>query len=139
MHVLALAQKAVDNASKDTLLQEMMNICALNPTTTSLEKLEGCKCLPVRQRSSGRVVLMDRSAEFAILDRREYGEMFDTKINILDFSLEQVHSLTPFLRAFRLQDRYISLLVKEETKVQNGSLNQGLTHDMRKKAYAIYR
>jgi hypothetical protein len=138
MHVMALAQKSMENASKDIVMQEMMNICALDPTAESLQKLSDCKCLPIR-KSDGTVVMMDRSAEFSILDRREYEEIFRHEINIMDFSLEQVHTLMPFLLAFGLQDRYISRQVKEETKVQGGFLHQGLTDDLRKKAYAICR
>jgi hypothetical protein len=139
MHLAALKQKAASNASKDVLFQEMMNISALNPTALSLEKLATCKCLPVRQGSSGEVVLMNKFAEFAIVDRLEYGDMFDRKISILDLSLEQVHSVAPFLQAIAINDRYLSKLVKEETRVRNGSLDQRLTNDLRNKGYAICR
>jgi hypothetical protein len=139
MHVRALEQKTSDNPVEDDMLQEMMNICALNPTVESLKRLGGCKCLPVRQRTSGAVVWTNCSAEFVILDRREYGEIFQNTINLMDFSLEQVHALGPFLEALGLQNRYISQQIKEETKVQVRFFNHSLTEDLRKKTYAICR
>jgi hypothetical protein len=139
MHVMALVQKSENNASKDAILQEMMNICALGPTCESLKSLSDCKCLPIKEAETGQVVLMDRSAHFAILDRREYGEIFNNSIKMMDFTLEQVHALSPFLKALSLENKYISRQIKEKTKVLDGSFHSRLTDDFRSKAYAICR
>jgi hypothetical protein len=65
--------------------------------------------------------------------------MFDGKIRLLDFSLEEVHSLELFLLAMGLGTRYLSIAVTESTTAQGNELHLGLTSDLRKKAYAIYR
>jgi hypothetical protein len=138
MHIVSLKQKAEDEPNKATIFQEMLNICALNPTSEVLRTLEGCKCLPVKTQS-GATVWYACSTDFAIVDRREYGAMFDGKIRILDFSLEEVHSLRPFLLALGLEERHLSIAVKENTTAQDNDLHARLTRDLRKKAYAIYR
>ncbi|KAF2464794.1 uncharacterized protein BDR25DRAFT_380700 [Lindgomyces ingoldianus] len=138
MHIVALTQKVLEQADKTTALQEMLNICALNPTSEALESLRNCECLPIKTQS-GATEWHDCSTDFAIVDRREYGAMFEGKVRILDFSLEEVHSLQRFLFALGLGTRYISRLVEEKTYVQDNELDPQLTCDMRKKAYAIYR
>lgn len=104
MHVAALKQKAEDDPNKATLFQEMLSICALNPTSEVMRTLKNCKCLPLKLQS-GATVWYDYSSDFAIVDRREYGVMFDGKIRLLDFSLEEVHSLELFLLAMGLGTR----------------------------------
>jgi hypothetical protein len=116
----------------------MLNICALNPTSEMLRTLKNCKCL-LFKLLSGATVWYDYSTDFAIVDRREYRVMFDGKIRLLDFSLEEVHSLEPFLLAVDLGTRYLSIAVKESTTAQGNELHPGLTSDLRSKAYAIYR
>jgi hypothetical protein len=139
MHVLALKEKTLANPSKQDALDEMLNICALSPTPKALEKLYGCKCLPVKL-ASGEIRWMDRSGDFAIVDRREYGELFKDRINVLDFSLEEVHNLNPFLSGLGLAERYMSQSVWETTTTpSDGTIRERLTNDLRKKAYAIFR
>lgn len=139
MHIRALIQKASDNPDKEKILQEIRNICALNPTPEALwTKLSDCVCLPVRH-PSGEVKWFSCADAFAVVDRCEYGKMFRDKIMTLDFSLEEVHFLEKFLLGLRLEARFLSKAVTEETRVQDGLLHQELTNDLRKKAYAICR
>lgn len=138
MHVLALIEKTSENPNKRDIIQEMLNICAFDLTPQTLEDLSECKCLPVK-RPSGELRWQNKSGAFAIVDRREYGEIFAGKVNFLDFSLEEVHSLNSLLVGLGLEGRYTSKAVREITTVQGGSLNQRLTTDLRKKAYAICR
>ncbi|KAF2667223.1 hypothetical protein BT63DRAFT_481662 [Microthyrium microscopicum] len=139
MHILALCQKALENPEKSRILEEMRNICALQPTEVLLRsKLSDSKFLPIRN-CAGDLTWASASSTYAIIDRREYGTVFAGKICLLDFTLEAVHSLRPFLSALGLQCRYLSALVKEETKVQEGLLDQYFTNDLRQKAYAICR
>lgn len=119
-------------------MQEMLNICAFNPIPKSLEELSACKCLPVKLRS-GAIDWQDRSGQFAIIDRREYGELFSGRVNFLDFTLEEVHSLRSLLVGLGLEDRYTSKTVQETTTVRGGLASERLSKDLRRKAYAICR
>jgi hypothetical protein len=138
MHIRSLKQKARENPNKRDIMQEMLNICAFNPTAESLEDLSRCKCLPVKL-SSGPVDWQDHTGDFAIVDRREYGDLFAGKVNFLDFSLEELHSLKLLLVGLGLRERYTSKAAKETTTVRGGSVSQHLTNDLRKKAYAVCR
>jgi hypothetical protein len=138
MHILALRQKSLDNPDSQSILQEILNICALNPTPEAIRKLSDCKFLPVRLPSGERRWL-DYAGEFAIIDRREYGDLFLGKIQLLDFSLEEIHPLKLFLSYLGLAERYMSKAVKEETTVEGGSFSRSLTKDLRNKSYAICR
>jgi len=138
MHVSALVKKVAEEPDKIAVFQEMLNICTLNPTPESLQDLKGCSCLPVRTQS-GTIEWCNPSAHFAILDRREYEAVFEGKIRILDFTLEEVHSIRPFLISFGLSTRFLSSAVEEKTTARDNEFDTKLTNDMRKKAYAIYR
>ena len=138
MHVEALKRKASNDPDKRDIFQAVLNICAFNPTPETLEKLSDCKCLPVKLKSGIRQ-WCDRSGRFAIVDRREYERSFAGKIDVLDFSMEETHAIKPFLLGLGLEERYMSKAVKEETKALDGSIDQRLTQDLRKKAYAICR
>ncbi|ATZ46359.1 hypothetical protein BCIN_01g09700 [Botrytis cinerea B05.10] len=138
MHIVALQKRALENPDKHGILRELRNICALNPTAALRDKISKCKCLPVC-RPSQEVEWMDSTDSFAIIDRKEHGDIFKNKINVLDFSLEEVHSVNQFLVELGLEGRYTSGAVKEGTKIEDGLLNDGLTKDLRRKAYAICR
>jgi hypothetical protein len=117
----------------------MRNICALNPKPDDLwPKLSDCKCFQVR-KLFGEVEWSSCSGAFAVVDRTDYGNLFRDKIATLDFSLEDVHSLKVFLQGLRLEQKYLSNAVSEETRVEGGVFNAELTDDLRRKAYAIAR
>lgn len=140
MHVLALEQKVLQSANKQTIIEEMQNICGLNPTPRSLKRLSTCKCFPVKI-SSDQVEWVHCSSEFAVVDRDELGMLFEKTgmVRMLDFSLEEVHSIKLFLYAMGLQNRYLSVAAVEKTSVQDSSLEPFLTSELGRKAYAICR
>ncbi|TGO31378.1 hypothetical protein BPAE_0001g02500 [Botrytis paeoniae] len=139
MHILALQKRALENPDKEGILRELRNICALNPTRNVLrDKLSKCKCFPV-YRPSQIIEWMDSTGSFAIVDRKEHGDVFRNKINVLDISLEEVHSINQFLVELGLEGRFTSRAVKENTKIEDGLLNDALIEDLRRKAYAICR
>jgi len=138
MHINALEQKAANGPEKQGILQEMVNIGAFNPTPDIFKKLDRCKCFPVKS-NSGTVNWVDRSRDFVIVDRRELGELFKGKLNMLDLTLEEVHCVRSFLDGMRLQDQYLSNAVQPRTSAEGGSFNQALTDDLRRKSYAICR
>jgi hypothetical protein len=138
MHIKALKQRAAETPDRAAIMREMVNICALDPAAGALDTLSECKCLPVK-RTSGEVDWVACSEDFAIIDRLEYGDIFRGKVDVLDFSLEEVHRISQFLFGLKLQGRYMSRRVEEKTGVEGGTLNRRLTEDLRKKAYAISR
>jgi hypothetical protein len=139
MHIHALSQKALFSPDKQSVQQEMRNICALNPKPDDLwPKLSTCECFPVR-KPSGEVEWLSCSGAFAVVDRIDYGNLFRDKIATLDFSLEDVHCLKVFIHGLKLEPKYLSNAVTEETRVEGGILNAELTNDLRRKAYAIAR
>ncbi|KAF7949568.1 uncharacterized protein EAE97_003077 [Botrytis byssoidea] len=138
MHIIALQKRALENPDKEGILRELRNICALNPTVALRDKLSKCKCFPV-YRPSQEVEWLDSTDSFAIVDRKEHGDVFRNKINVLDFSLEEVHSVNQFLVELGLEGRFTSRAVKEDTKIEDGLLSDALTNDLRRKAYAICR
>jgi hypothetical protein len=138
MHIKALLQKARAKANSGEILREIRNICALNPTIESVQPLENEKFLPVRF-PSGYVELVGISQSFILADSREHEAIFKSKVAMLDFSLEEIHSIKGFLSLLRLENRNISKIVAEETSVEDGVLNQPLTDVFRRKAYAVCR
>ncbi|KAF2103412.1 hypothetical protein NA57DRAFT_31443 [Rhizodiscina lignyota] len=138
MHINALEQKAANEPEKQDILQEMLNICAFNPTPDALKRLGNCECFPIKPQL-GNLAWVNGSSDFAIIDRREYGELFSGKLKILDLTLEEVHSIKDFLDAMQLEERYLSSAVKPKTSAEGGSLSRTLTDDLRKKSYAICR
>lgn len=140
MHVSALKKKALGNSDKEDILKDMLNICAFDPEPRSLvDELGDCKCLPIRTCLGEIKWESPNTGRFVIVNRKDYGKMFAETVNALNFSLEEAHRLQMLLHALRLEDRYLSKLVKEETAVSGGSTNQKLTNDLRKKAHAICR
>jgi len=143
MHILALEQKVADipdNPDQEAVLEEMLNISALNPPPGALKRLADCKCFPVKlPLPSNSIEWHNRLDDFAIIDRREYGEQFGGKIRMLDLSLEKVHSIRGFLDGMDLERKYLSNAVTRKTSAEHGSLHRLLTEDLRKKAYAICR
>jgi hypothetical protein len=139
MHVHALREKASNlPPNKQDIKQAILNISAFKPSSDSLKGLIDCRCFPVK-KPSGRLIWISSRCEFAIIDRREYGESFSKKIDMLDFSLEEVHSMKSFLVGLGLDEKFISNAVKEETKVEGGSIDHSRTNDMRRKSYAVCR
>ncbi|TEY73343.1 hypothetical protein BOTCAL_0079g00080 [Botryotinia calthae] len=138
MHIVALQKRALEDPDKEGILRELRNICALNPTAALRDKISKCKCLPVC-RPSQEVEWLDSTDSLAIIDRKEHGDIFKQKINVLDFSLEEVHSVNQFLVGLGLEGRYTSRAVKEGTRIEDGLFNDALTKDLRRKAYAICR
>ena len=148
MHIASLIEKSSDSPDQDTILQEMhkkmilqemLNICALNPKAESLQaKLMDCKCFPVR-KPSGEIEWLDSTKRFAIVDRADYAVMFRDKVNTLDFSLEEVHSLKVLLVGLNLEKHYLSNATTEETEAEEAMADSPLTVDLRSKAYAITR
>lgn len=139
MHIVSLIQKSSGSPDKDEILQEMRNICALSPDPGVLHtKLRDCKCFPVKNLS-GHIEWLSSAHQYAIVDRDDYGRLFTGIVKILDLTLEEVHSVKPLLRGLDLEKNCLSNVVEEETRVETSRVNNVLTEDIRRKAYAIAR
>jgi len=139
MHIASLIEKSTDSPDKEMILQEMLNICALNPNAETLQaKLKDCRCFPVHMLS-GEIEWLDSTKRFAIVDRVDYAAMFRDKVNTLEFTLEEVHSVKVLLLGLNLEKEYISNAATEETEVEEAMADSLLTADLRSKAYAITR
>jgi len=76
---------------------------------------------PVRQ-PQGSVQLVNASMPFAIPDRQHWEEAFKDKISMLDFSLSAIQRLKPFLQWLDLESRYLSVGVREGSRVRPDAL-----------------
>lgn len=118
----------------------ILHINTLQPTAESLQPLWELAIFPVKLHD-GRVKLQPRSFDFAIVDRQNLADAFDGRARLLDFSLEEVWKLEPFLSCFDLEDRYLSRMVEERSSIKEGSSDPHsvLTRNLRRKAYALFR
>ena len=105
---------------------------------TSLDDLRLCNVLPVKG-ADGQLTLKNSRAVFLIVDRLEYGDLFKDKLPVLDFGLEEIHALQPFLSALSLKFRHMSHLIKETSSVNGCQMDVVLSNEMRTKAHALLR
>ncbi len=113
-------------------------ISSREPTREALGILRACNILPIKG-TDGQVSLKHAASRFAIVDRLQYGDLFRGEVPMLDFGLEDIHELRPFLLALNLEDRYMSRTVKEVSMTNASTLDPVLSRSMREKAYAIFR
>lgn len=115
----------------------------MKPKSADLNILLTCKFLPVRglQRGAGtEIELRSSQSDFVIVDRSKVARIFEDDLEFLDFSLEEILQLKPFLRAMGLSDKYLSKLYSEETDCQGESmLDSRLTADFNSRAYELLR
>lgn len=113
-------------------------INSMGPQTGSLEQLKELKILPV-QMPNGVVNLQSTRDAFSIVDRDPLRKAFRGKISMLDYSLEEVRILRPFLSSLGLEDRFLSRTVTEESTARESSFDRVLTSEFRAKAYTLFR
>lgn len=114
----------------------------LQTETTRLdpEPIRQAKVFPVRY-PTGTIVLSSVSADFAIGDREKLNTMFRDKITLLDFDMEEIRRLGPLIEWLKLQDRYLSNSVEEDSFIVGDLKNPISTpnRDLKRKAYHITR
>lgn len=99
------------------------------------------RILPVKLPSDGDVILSARDTEFFIVDQEELFAAFGSQVKCLDFSLQEVCRLKPFIVWAGLESSYLSRCVQEVSRV-NGGMEWPLRdpkRDIKKKAYALLR
>lgn len=110
----------------------------MDPTTEDVAGLQRSNIFPVIL-TNGQKTFTNTTADFAIVDRSEYGSAFVGRIRILDYSIEEVRACRPLLLALGLKRSHLSELVEEKTTVQAGVINSELSQSFRLKAYALFR
>jgi hypothetical protein len=104
------------------------------------DKATHCRVFPVILPNGSRSVLTALE-NFAIIDRQHYALHLRGNITLLDFSMEEVRRLRPFLKWAGLTDRYLSRLVTERTVVDDDFCNEDkpMTGHLVRKAGAFAR
>jgi hypothetical protein len=139
MHIDALKlETGTGNPARARVLELIECICGYDPSPRELSELEDCKCFPINVPGQA-LECMACSDTFVVGDRRQYLEMFRDKIPWLDFSLEEIHSYEKFFSGLGIQKKFLSVILQSETDASETSIHDGLTMDVRRKAYAICR
>ena len=115
----------------------------MNPEQADLEVLLDSNFLPVRalRPDSGyELSLQSCRHEFAINNRSRLAELFNGHVSFLDFELEEVRQLEPFLRSLDLEDKYLSNVCGEETACSgNGLIDTRRTAEFKERSYDLLR
>ncbi|KAH6999499.1 hypothetical protein EDB80DRAFT_724771 [Ilyonectria destructans] len=85
------------------------------------EPLRRAKIFPVHF-PGGEVKLFTGETNFAIVDRVTLGVYFAGQVKTLDFDLNEVHEIVPFIQWLGLEERYLSRSVKEISTVDQTDL-----------------
>jgi hypothetical protein len=143
MLIEELSRVASSNPTVDDVKSLIWQINSFSPTRKVVEKLKPLTIFPVKaaSRSIAPVVLRARNESFSIIDRQPWADAFQGQIDLLDFSLEEVRKLRPFLSSFDLESRYLSRAIAETSSFQGEVREQSRkrTRQIRNRAYAIAR
>ncbi|ENH67493.1 hypothetical protein FOC1_g10010770 [Fusarium oxysporum f. sp. cubense race 1] len=95
---------------------------------------------PVRYPNKS-VKLQSGRTQFAIADRKALGDIFAPQAKMLDFTLDEVRRLRPFLSWLDLESRYLSTSVREISTVAGGLMDklQYQDREFRQKADGLFR
>jgi hypothetical protein len=98
------------------------------------------RIFPVKH-PNGAVTCASITTEFFVTDREPLRECFETVVKLLDFTLEDVVKLGPFLDWVRLGDRYLSHRVKEIASFHGGEATPILNpnRQIKNRAHALLR
>lgn len=114
----------------------------MNPKKEDLSSLLEVNFLPIlRINPPGEALRFQNSrSNFSIIDRTKLGEIFKSHTGFLDYSLEEVQNLAPFLKALGLSNKFLSRLCIEETACgDSGLMDLDLTEKFRNRAYYLLR
>lgn len=138
--VQGLYTLASEQPSLVGIKQMIIAINDMTPSREDLNLLISRRVLPLRN-VVGNEVLRLRSSEddFAIIDRRKLENIFRDHTQLLDFSLEEVSQLQPFMSALGLENKYISRISSEQTTCDDGVEDMNLTESFQQRAYHLLR
>lgn len=139
MHVQALQQLSlIRPLDGPALKQSMLLISSMEPNPEDIKDLVHTNIFSVKP-VEGPKTYTNSVADFAIVDRSEYGSAFKGKINLLDFTTREARDCRPFLFALGLKGKHLSEMVEETTSVKEGVIDKLLTRQFRLKANALVR
>ncbi|OGM49543.1 hypothetical protein ABOM_001651 [Aspergillus bombycis] len=135
--------KLVDQGSTSASIEEVKEtIWLLNKylqtddEVPDSQSIRDAKVFPVRDLN-GQTLLRSCDEAFSIADRKHLYDWFAGKAHFLDFSVNDIHRLEPFLNWVGLERRYLSVSVKEISRVGNDS-HQSLVSKDREIALRAY-
>ncbi|KAK1753770.1 hypothetical protein QBC47DRAFT_303960 [Echria macrotheca] len=113
---------------------------ATAPRNFAPDRVLANRIFPVRS-PGGEVSLCRGTDAFSLLDRKLLGEAFAGVASFLDCSLQELHTLQPFIQWAGLGNRYLSASVKEITSADRESTRSiSSSHrDIKAKAHALLR
>lgn len=117
-------------------------INAMDPKESDLLPLVQHNILPVRitGHASAGISLQNCRRNFTVIDRTKLADIFTGHVGLLDFSLEEVRQLEPFLQALDLGKKYLSRVCTEESACSDdGDLDEILTDKFKDRAYHLLR
>ncbi|KAF4452438.1 hypothetical protein F53441_4718 [Fusarium austroafricanum] len=87
------------------------------------------------------VKLQSGRTQFAIADRKALGDIFAPQAKMLDFTLDEVRRLRPFLSWLDMESRYLSTSVREISTVAGGRMDKLRypSREIAQKADGLYR
>ncbi|KAI1342846.1 hypothetical protein F5Y15DRAFT_412522 [Xylariaceae sp. FL0016] len=99
-----------------------------------------CSILPIRYPQGG-VTLAPVATECFIIDRERLRQLFESKVKVFDFTLDEVVRLKHFLAWVDANDRYISRCVQEITSFPGGKARPVSNPELqiRHRAYPLVR
>jgi hypothetical protein len=104
----------------------------IDPTIQPLSLLgEGVRIFPVRPLGSAAVKLVAYPTGFVIVDRVRLGSYFADKVDVLDFSLDEIRDLSPLFGWLGIESRLLSRLVKEISTVDRANIRPVPTSECR--------
>ena len=143
MYIESLKAAAGGKASATQIKGTMALICGLGIEEYDLKDLVDARILPIKIPSGATVwfsaVPKPAQLDFAIIENILHGSTFKGKINILDFTLEEIRDTRPLLMAMGLEKRFSSKLVEEVTEVTGGLRDSQMTSMLHLKCQAIVR
>lgn len=122
------------------LIWAMNTVLGTKKVAPNPEKLLKRQILPVRF-PNGDVRLVSIETDFAVVDRRPLELLFQDKLNLLDFSRDEIRRLRRFLFWAKLKDRFLSSIATETSFVDDTSTYplSDSSREIRKKAHALTR
>ncbi|EPE32824.1 ATPase of HSP90 chaperone/DNA topoisomerase II/histidine kinase [Glarea lozoyensis ATCC 20868] len=137
----ALVARSRNGSSLADIKQTIKAINRMKPTWKDLQVLRAYGFLPIRRHSEdGNVTLGNLFETFAVIDNTKISAIFNDHVDMLDFSLEEVLELEPFLHGLGLKSKYLSRIYTTDTDCGEGStMDDKLTDNFMDIAYDILR
>jgi hypothetical protein len=137
--------KEAGNRQPISVLEVKESIWTVNSLLSTESSLPNSRAItksnvfPVRQANG--VTCQSSTTNFFVIDREPLERSFEGRVKLLDFTLEEVVELWPFLKWTHLEDRYLSHCVKEITSFHGGDamLISNPDRQIKNRAHALLR